>query len=215
VHQKLKWIGVVLYGKERTMKFILKLLGVFVLLLATFSPQISAVADANRFQGHSADAYFFTTDASGCIQTSVIIETGEDLLLNLQLFRYDICQQQTLLEAFASQQPLTRSELNYHGNLDAATLNTTVTVFDYVTNSTLDVSIDITWTGTGEIHKTRFHSHGSPSPGCHSNLLIQEAYRSASAVGTVTAGTTNFTPEPADQANLYFARRTATSPGCD
>jgi hypothetical protein len=213
--RKLKWIGVVLYGKERTMKFTFKLLGSLILLLATFSPQISAAADANRFQGHSADAYFYTTDASGCIQTSVIIETGENVLLNFQLSRYDICQQQTLLEAFASQQPLTSSELNYYGNLDGATLHTTVTVFDYVSNSTLDVSIDLTWTGTGEIHKTQFHSHGSPSPRCHSNLLIQEAYRSASAVGTVSDGATNFTPEPADQANLYFARRTAPAPGCD
>jgi hypothetical protein len=203
-----------LYGKERTMKFTFKLLAALVFLSVTFRPQIGAAADANRFQGHNADAYFFTTDASDCIQTSVIIETGEDVLLSIQLIRYNICQNETLLEAFGRKE-LTKSELNYHGNLDAATLHTTVTLFDYVTNSTLDVTIDLTWTGTGEIHKTSFHSHGSPSPSCHSNLLIQEAYRSASVVGTISDGTTNFTPEPADQANLYFARRTAPSPGCD
>jgi hypothetical protein len=210
----MKWIGVVLYGKEPTMKFTINLLSVLVTLLATFSPQTIASADANRFQGHNAEAYFYATDASGCIQTTVIIETGEDILLSIQLLRYDLCQNQTLLEAFG-RKPLTKSELNYHGNLDSATLNTTVPLFNYTTNSTLEVSIDLTWTGTGEIQKSRYHSHGSPSPGCHSNLLIQEAYRSAYAAGTVSDGTTNFTPEPADQANLYFARRTAPSPGCD
>lgn len=196
------------------MKFKIKLLSVLVFLLASFSPQTAVSAKANRFHGHGADAFFYTMDASGCIQTSVILELGEDILLSIQLIRYDICQNQTLLEAFGRKE-LTKSELNYHGNLDSATLRTTVPLFNYATNSTFDVSIDLTWIGTGEIHKTRFHSTSSPSPGCHVNLLIQEEYRSASASGTVSDGTTNFTPEPADQANLYFARRTLTSHGCD
>lgn len=196
------------------MKFTVKLLSILVLSLLTFSPQTTASAEANRFQGHNADAYFYTTDTSGCIQTSVILELGEDLLISIQLFRYDVCQNQTLVDAYGRRE-LSKSELNYHGNLDSATLNTTVPLFDYVTNSTFDVSIDLTWTGTGEIHKSRYHVTGSPSPGCHSNLLIQEEYRSASASGTVSDGTTNFTPEPADQANLYFAKRTAPSPGCE
>jgi len=196
------------------MKFTIKLLSVLVLLLVTLNSQTSAFAQANRFQAHNADAFFYTTDASGCIQTSVILELGEDILLSIQLFRYDICQNQTLIDAVGRKE-LTKSELKYSGNLDSATLNTTVQLFNYMTNSTFDVSIDLTWTGTGEIHKTRFHSTDSPSPGCHTNLLIQEAYRSASASGTVSDGTTNFTPEPADQANLYFAKRTLTSHGCD
>jgi hypothetical protein len=143
----------------------------------------------------------------------VILETGEDSLISIQLIRYDICQNQTVMEAYGSKQ-LTKSELNYSGNLKSATLKTTVQLFAYP-NSTLDVSIDLTWIGTGEITKSQYHSTGSPSPGCHTNLLIQEKYRSASASGTVSDGTTNFTPELADQANLYFAKRTETSQGCE
>jgi hypothetical protein len=204
------WRCLVLYGKERIMKFTIKLLSVFVLTLATFSPQTTASAEANRFQGHSADAYFYTTDASGCIQTSVILELGEDILLSIQLFRYDICQNQPLIDAYGRKE-LTKSELKYSGNLDSATLRTTVPM----TNADFDVSIDLTWIGTGEINKLQTHYNYSPSPGCHINLLLQEEYRSASASGTVSDGTTNFTPEPADQANLYFAKRTLTSQGCD
>ena len=199
------------------MKFTIKLLIMPVLLLATFSPQTAASAEMNRFQGHSADAYFYTTDASGCIQTSVILETGEDIIVNIQLFRYDICQNQSLIDAYmpiSARKQLTKSELKYSGNLDSATLKTTVQLFDYTGNLT-SVSIDLTWIGTGEITKSQDHYTYSPSPGCHINFLLQEESRSASASGTVSDGTTNFTPEPADQANLYFARRTATSEGCD
>ena len=197
------------------MKLTTTLIAVFVLLLATFSPQATAFAEANRFKGHNADAYFYTTDASGCIQTSVILELGEATLFSLGLLRYDVCQNESLMEAYGSRRSLTKSELKYSGNLDSATLRTTVQVTDYVTNTSFDVWVDLTWTGTGEITKLRTHYTDNPYPGCHVNLVLLEEYRSATASGTVSDGVTNFTMEPSDQANLYFAKRTQTSHGCD
>lgn len=196
------------------MKPTFKLLGVLVLLLATLIPQGLASAGVSRFQEHRADAYFYSYDDSGCIQTSVIMEMAEDVLLSIQLLRYDLCNNVTLLEAFGSKD-LSKSEFDYRGNLDSAALTTTVQVYDYVTDSTFDVSIDLTWAGTGDITRTQHHSTDSPSPGCSANLLIQEKSRSADAWGTISDGTTNFTSESASQANLYFAQRTLTTHGCD
>lgn len=200
-----------LYGKERTMKFTIKLLIVLVLLLATFSPQTTASAKTYRFR--TADYYLSTYDASGCIGSYTELEVGEELLPSLQIYRYDRCQNQPLMEAYGRKE-LTNSEFKFSGNLDSATLRTTVPMYDYVTDSTFDVWVDLTWTGTGEIHSSRDHYNDQPSPGCHVNRILVEEYRSASASGTISDGTTNFTPEPADQANLYFAKRTETSHGC-
>ena len=196
------------------MKLSTTFMAIFVLLLVTFQPQALAFAEMNRFQGHSAEAYFYTTDASRCIQTAVILELGEETLISLALLRYDVCQNQPLMEAYGRKQ-LTKSELKYSGNLDSAVLRTTVQVTDYITNSTFDVWVDLTWTGTGEIHTSQEHYTYSPSPGCHINFLLQESYRSASASGTVSDGTMNITPDPASQATLSYARRTVTSQGCD
>src|SRR5215211_6063248 len=127
--RKTKWIGVVLYGKERTMKFTIKLLTVLVLFLATFSPQTTASAKTYRFR--TADYYLSTYDASTCIGSYIELEVGEDLLPSLQIYRYDRCQNQSLMEAYGRKE-LTNSEFKFSGNLDSATLRTTVPMYDYV-----------------------------------------------------------------------------------
>ena len=195
------------------MRITTKLLSVFVLLLVTFSPQTSASAEASQYGRHDAWAYFSSTDASGCIGTGVEIDVGEDLLPSIALSRYDMCSGQGLLEAYG-RKSLSKSEIKYIGDLDSATLTTTVHMTPNVGPS-FDVFIDLTWIGTGDILINRNRDHYQPFPGCNVNVQLIEKYREAQASGTISDGTTNFTPEPSLNAYLDSWKRTVVeSDGC-
>ena len=196
------------------MRSTLKWIAVFILLLATFSPQASASAESHQFQVQGAEGYFYNTDSSGCIVKAVVLETGKEALYSISLLHYDICTGMKFVEAYGNKL-LTKSELKYQGNLDSLTLATTVHVTDDVRNLAFDVSINLQWTGEGEITTYQQHDNYSPSPGCHVNLLIKENYRSATVSGTVSDGVTNYTPEPSTQAQLSSGMRVETSQGCE
>jgi hypothetical protein len=201
-----------LYRKEHTVKFKMQLLAFLILLLATFNPQSSASAAVYRFK--DATAWFYSTDASGCIRTVVGIEAGADFLYSLSLFQYDDCQEQIIIEAYG-RKALSNSEIRHMGILDSASLQTTVQVTDFDRTVTLDLWVDVTWTGVGEISEYHEHRNYWPSPSCHVNSHLWEAYRHATVSGTVSDGTTNYTPEPTTGADLYSARRVDASQSCD
>ena len=196
------------------MKLTMKLLAVFGLLLATFSPQRAAFADGARSTWHEDVAFFHSLDESGCIDTWVNIETGADYLYSIAVFQHDRCQSQTIIDGYGNK-PLTKSEIHYTGNVGSTTLKTNVQVTDFQRGLTLDLWVDVTWTGVGEISEYHDHQNYSPSPGCHVNSQIWEKYRSASVSGTVSDGTTNFTPEPTTAADMQFTKAVRTSQGCE
>ena len=94
------------------------------------------------------------------------------------------------------------------------------TIFSYFgIMSTRDVHskaiTTLKWTGVGEMNEYHRHQNYSPFPGCHINQQIWEQYRSASVSGTVSDGTTNFTPEPTTSADMQFTKTISTSQGCE
>jgi hypothetical protein len=211
----MKWRGFVFYRKGRTMKIIIRSLAVLVVSLVAFVPQTAASAEAIQAEGHEAWAYFSSIDDSGCIQTIVEIDTGAELLFSLALTQYDLCTGQVLFEAYG-RKPLSPSEMKFFGNLDSARLTTTVQVTDFVQGLSFDVFIDLTWIGTGELLTYHAHDHSQPSPGCNVNVQGREKYREAQAFGTISDGTTNFTPDPSLNAFLYSWKNTfAESHGCE
>jgi hypothetical protein len=209
----IKWQGVVLYGKERTMKLTIKLLAVLGLLLATFGPQAPASADGARTIWHEDVAFFHSVDDSGCIDTRVSIETGAEYLASITVVQRDLCEGKTIIDAYGNK-PLTKSEIRYTGNLGSTRLKTNVQVTDYQRDLTLNLSVDVTWTGIGEINEYHDHRNYSPSPGCHVNFHVWGKYRSAQVSGTVSDGTTNFTPEPTTSADMQYTKTITTSQGC-
>ena len=196
------------------MKKTMKLLAVLGLLLAAFSPQAAASAEGARSTWHEDVAFFHSMDDSGCIDTRVGIETGADYLHSISVAQLDRCQGQLIMEAYGNK-PLTKSEFHYTGKLGSATLQTTVQLTDFERNLTFDVRVDLKWTGVGEINEYHDHQNYSPSPGCQINSQIWEQYRSASVSGTVSDGTTNFTPEPTTSADMQFTKTISTSQGCE
>lgn len=166
------------------MKITIKLLAVTAILFVLLAPAGSASAEVFKYT--NADAYFSSTD--GCIFTDVMIFVWEEGIYSVSILQHDICQDIHLIEAYGNKQ-LSKSEIKFTGNLKSVTLNTTVQVFDDIRNISMDVDIDLTWTGTGDIR-----------------VYGREKYRDAVAFGTVSNGMTNFTPDPSTQAVIYSAK---------
>ncbi|MCH8877712.1 MAG: hypothetical protein IIA89_12955 [Chloroflexi bacterium] len=83
------------------------------------------------------------------------------------------------------------------------TLNTTVEVFDFATASSFDVVIDLIWKCTEAVE--RAVQHPEPEPGSSDGVdkgVTTFASCSAEASGSVSDGSTNFTPAPSVEARM-------------
>jgi hypothetical protein len=196
------------------MKTIVKILAVLAVLMVTFRPQTTALADVRRYKLHGAYALFYSTSADGCIQTTLTVELGEETVQYIEIQRVDTCLNQPIFEGYGSQ-VLSKSDLRYFGNLKSARLTTTLHVYDLVSQSSVDLLINLTWTGTGEILVLQHHDNYEPWPGCRVSIQSREEYRDAQVTGTVLEGTTNYTPEPAIDDNLFFTNSKRISHGCE
>lgn len=92
--------------------------------------------------------------------------------------------------------PLADQEFQVIGkNLDSAELNATLPCFDFVSMSSFNVDVDINWTAIGEPIRESGNSHFR-TPGFIVNSRFTGTSRSAEAMGSVSDGATNFTPDP-------------------
>jgi hypothetical protein len=208
------------------MKPTFKLLAVFTLIVATFSHPINAsAADVSKFKGHSVSAFFFNIDPSGCINTGGSVFVSENITHNppgpgsssadvlIDLFQFDFCTDTPLLSA-SSIAPAENLDFQVAGNLTSATVHATVPMYDNVSDSTFEVTVDLTWTSTSSLGHQSSHVKTN-FQGCHVNLKNNSAFRFAEASGTVSDGTTNFTPAPSSEATIFFAKGGQISHGCN
>lgn len=195
------------------MRTTIKLLAVFALALATFSQH--ATASAEEFKTSSADAFFSSVDPSGCIETFVWIFAGEQSSepgqAGLIMRQYDSCTFTDLMDAYGSTL-LADTEFQVAPNVRSATLETTVNIYDYVSGSSFDVFVDLTWTGTGIRNRytenSQWHDHM-----CREILHWHGVSRTAQASGTISDGQTDFAPAPSLEATLYLDKYVDIS-GC-
>ena len=178
-----------------------------------------------KFRGEGASAIFSSLDGSGCVWTDVYINPNEGIFQSppgkgstssgvyMFISQYDGCTGTQLIaaEGFTS---LAAADFQVFGNLSSADLNATVTLFDYVSGTYFDVFVDLTWTGTGEIHRQSSNSHFS-SPGCKVHSRFNGSFRPAVATGTVSDGSTNFTPEPSWGYDIYSSKNGEVFIGCN
>ena len=101
---------------------------------------------------------------------------------------------------------LSDSDFQVSKKLESAILMKTIEVFDSVAESSFNVSVDLTWTGIGGPTNVNNHFHNM-SQGFISNGRFMGTFREAVAMGTVSDGATNFTPEPSFlSANIRLVR---------
>lgn len=88
-----------------------------------------------------------------------------------------------------------------------AKLNTTVNVFDQVSNSSFDVFIDMAWTCLGDVTYDNYAQH-FVLPGARIDIATPHgAYCDAQASGSISDGQSNFTPNSSLDA-IFFSGST-------
>jgi hypothetical protein len=210
------------------MKTTLKLLAIFTLLVVAFGQPAGASAGGGTNNGHFRDlgsnAYFYSTDPSGCVVTEVSIFASqhyfqsppgpgsEGPFASMSIFQQNVCTGILLLSASGA--TMTDLDFQVDQKLNSATLNATVHVYEGVSPSEFDIFLDLTWTGFGPTSRETVHFH-SNSPGCKMKFRSNGLFRSAEASGSVSDGITNFTPEAAVSANLFRTSSGNLTIGCN
>lgn len=195
------------------MKRLVLALALLMSMMVTALPANAAGAETRHFsfKGQFAEAAFHTEDSSGCIETfvTVIAEDGRSkqagppeatLRASVELFQFDSCSGKLLLSAFGLA-VLTPEQFQIDKQLNAATLNATIEVTDFVSRSTFPVDVSLNWTGSGDIVSVKNHVQ-LKEPGFKLNSRFTGTSRNATASGTVSDGTTNFTSQPAVFADM-------------
>lgn len=169
------------------------------------------------------EAFFSSTE--GCVVTDVYVLAREEvsknppetristLAVHLLLSQFDTCTNTQLLAGIGDT-PVAREDFRLAGNLESATLSTTVSLLDLESGTTFDALVNLAWTAFGPLTResTSFRYH---TPDCKIHTRLQGTMRLAEASGTVSDGTTNFTPEPSLQAQLFTSKSGEMSVGCN
>lgn len=176
-------------------------------LTALAATSVSGAAGASTlhfsFKGQFAEAQFASLDPSGCVETFVFVdgvngtvkETGHPAVSSMAFIvidQFDACTGiETLFATGAA--TLAAGEFQIDKMLTTATLNATIEVFDEASGTSFPVDVSVGWTGVGATttQKDHFQIHG---PGFKVNSRSMGTFRDATASGTVSDGTTNFTP---------------------
>jgi hypothetical protein len=185
--------------------------------LVTATPASSAGAETTHFsfKGAVAEAAFSSVDPSGCVVTDLFLfgldgrrREGGDLvresMAGMSIRKVDVCTDTQLVIAGGSS-PVPAPAFQIDSRLRAATLNATLEVFDFVSLTSFPVEVSVSWTGTGAIRREKQHFQVK-RPGLKANFRFDGLTRDATASGTVSDGTTNFTPEPAVFADMYSVK---------
>ena len=190
------------------MKTTIKCLIVLALVLVTFGQNTTASADGGVVsfgKGPLATAQFGTS--SGCIHSAVFVAAADrrikqlsgsiisDAWASVTILQYNYCEYELLFYAAGYTLPLSEEEFQISPQLDSARLTTKVHLFEQVSGTSFDVDVDITWVGAGPITHVHDNNH-IQDVGCIINTRLEGKSRTAEASGTVSDGTTNFTPEP-------------------
>ena len=201
------------------------LLLVSIALAVLVLPTIVWAGDIFKFRGETADAFFFSVDSGG-IETFVSVFASEGVSQSppgrpgtssevfVSIFQFDPNAQVALLDAFGFA-TLDDSAFSTSGNLESASLTTTVEVFDFVSGTSFPVSIALDWDGTGDLELGNSHSNFG-SPGCRFISRFQGSFRSAEATGSVSDGATDFTQgNPSEFASISSVKQGSLTIGCN
>jgi hypothetical protein len=166
----------------------------FVLSAALVAQPAAASNEGGLDRGWGANAYWFYTE--GCIETTVRVFAVAGTWVGADLIQRDICADPavTLLDATTGQsQEQAEDALTINLGLSKAELHgATVTLTDRVSGSSFLLYIDLVWErigGRGDCSSTPEGPHPPPEG-------VQDIACSAVVTGTVTDGTTTYTPIP-------------------
>jgi hypothetical protein len=177
---------------------LLRVIGpMFILVLSfvaiAFPVSASGSTTVIKFQSKTAFADFDSVSPDGCIETFAFVDGTQSSTnpeADVFIGQYNNCTSTSLLSAYGS---TSNPNFQVSGDLASASLNATISVFDYVSGNTFNVSVSTTWTATSPSSRNFGVSHYQ-TKGFRETFHFNDTFRDASASGTVSDGTTNFTP---------------------
>jgi hypothetical protein len=171
------------------------------------------------FRGATASGFFQSVDSSGCLVTQAFVSGSDDVirqgsetvlegpLAQVQVIRFDACNFDlcgprvvTELSAFSF---LPEGALTISKDLGSARLNTTLLALDFVTGASVPLVVDMVFTATGPRSlQEQLFIDAFPGPEARSGLRSVGTFvgtvRKGTASGSVSDGSTNYTPNAAE-----------------
>ncbi|MFL6198421.1 MAG: hypothetical protein ACJ76J_04535 [Thermoanaerobaculia bacterium] len=185
------------------------------LVLGLVPAAVHAETITYSFRGSAAAARFETTE--GCISTETDIFVYEHQShfppgpapegspgIEIFIYRYNICGEISFLSSVSSRADLPEGAFSVSGGLQGATLNAAIEVEDE-TGNRFPISIDIAWSGVGEVSRSINHENAS-SPGVRGIWRSKGTSRDATATGSVVLETANVTLNPSINGTLMDAQ---------
>jgi len=204
------------------MKTAMKVVAVLAMLLVSFSQPIAALAaESIQYSGMGADAYFSNID--GCINTDTFVQgvdfqykkpSGEpQSYVYLTVSQYNSCTGESIMyvEAFGW---VSESDFQVSPKQDTATLTATISGYDWVSQSNVELTVDLAWTAEGPVTRMKSNEHYK-FPGCHITEKFTQLTRTGVASGSVSDGEMNFTPEPSWSASVWEFKSGSVDVGCE
>jgi hypothetical protein len=211
------------------MKTIMKVFAVIALIAATFSYSSNASAGGgggspSRYKGLGASAFFSSVDESGCIFTQTSVFANEQTVrsqpgpsspmsfVSVFISMYDSCTGTQLFSA-DGWALLAAPDLEVSRQLDSATLNATITMFEYVSGGTFDVYVNLAWAGVSPIghEMSQFHYRFD---GCQQKSQNNGTFRLAQVSGSVSDGGTEYASAQFTDARIFSSKGGTIIHGC-
>jgi hypothetical protein len=162
-----------------------------VLSIALVARPAAASNEEGLDRGYGVDGFWFYTE--GCTQTFVGVFAAAFTSVGAQIEQRNICTDTLLLDAFSGQGQIQPDDaLTVNPGLSKAELHATVWVDDAVSGTSFPLFIDLVYERTGGRGDCSSNPEGPHPP----PEGVLDTVCSAVVTGTVTDGTTNYTPIP-------------------
>ena len=207
------------------MRVTIRLFIVLGLALGVFGQDGDAsAAEVVRTSGLSAMTYFSGTDPTGCIYTSVFVQGIHRLYKNppgpgeatsivyLSIYQQDYCTSQSVY--IYKDVPVDQGELSIDKKLGWTTLNTTITAFNVMTQSNVEIALDLTWTAAGSLVVDKI-DYKDNTPHCHLMMRSKGPSREAEASGTITYAGTTINVDSSWNALIWSFKAGELTVGCE
>src|SRR5215471_3548831 len=168
----------------------------FALALASLLPAKASAGSIFHFSGKEADGYFSALDSTGCINIFAYIQAlngkvqtppgpgTRGVSVFVILSQYNYCTGVDLVEA-SGYSELSTSNFSVGGNLGSASLTTTIDVFDYISNTSYPISINLSWTATTPAQRSSYSNHFH-APKFNVDVHLNGTIRFADSSGSIS-----------------------------
>lgn len=215
-------------------KQFLSILAVVVLFLTAFASPVAKAAQQptsplnhgpikHQYSGDSAILSLYST-SDGCIYSNVSMMASTQTVksnsggnstgqyASIYVDRFDNCNG-SYIGGFYGSVLIDGSNYQIDKQLNSAHLQTVIPVYDFYTSAQSTISVNVTWTGSGEVQKGKSRNQVQ-SVGCKTTYSWSGTSRMAIVSGSISDGTTEYMTGASIYANLQTVKSGDMTIGC-